>query len=353
MNESLGGSILVVDDVPENITALASMLSDQYRILVATSGEETFEVLRHTSVDMILLDVMMPDMDGYEVCRRLKSNISTRGIPVIFVSGLGEARNETHGLELGAVDYLHKPCVAAIVRLRVRMHLESRNQKMALENLVRDRTVDLEKTRTEIVRCLGRAAEYKDNETGMHVIRMSKASYMLAIAVGLSKEQADLLLNTAPMHDIGKIGIADHVLTKPGPLDAAEWEQMKQHPRIGADIIGDHSSALMQMARIIALTHHEKWDGTGYPQGLKGDDIPLEGRIVAIADVFDALTSERPYKKAWTAAAAIEYMQMQAGLYQAALPPHWGVNCMIHANDVDSKMLTGVQTPHCLSVSVS
>jgi putative two-component system response regulator len=273
---------------------------------------------------MILLDVMMPDMDGYEVCRRLKSNISTRGIPVIFVSGLGEARNETHGLELGAVDYLHKPCVAAIVRLRVRMHLESRNQKMALENLVRDRTVDLEKTRIEIVRCLGRAAEYKDNETGMHVIRMSKASYMLAIAVGLSKEQADLLLNTAPMHDIGKIGIADHVLTKPGPLDAAEWEQMKQHPRIGADIIGDHSSALMQMARIIALTHHEKWDGTGYPQGLKGDDIPLEGRIVAIADVFDALTSERPYKKAWTAAAAIEYMQMQAGMaFDPRLLPHF------------------------------
>ncbi|MDH4451471.1 MAG: response regulator [Rhodoferax sp.] len=306
-------TILIADDVPENIMALADMLGDDYRIVVATSGAEVFELLHTTLPDLILLDVMMPVMDGYEVCRRLKANIGTRDIPVIFVSGLGQAHSETHGLELGAVDYLHKPCAPALVRLRVRMHLQARNQRLALEHLVRERTAELENSHTEIVRCLGRAASYKDNETGMHVVRMGKASRLLALAAGLSEAHAQLLLLAAPMHDIGKVGIPDAILNKPGPLDAAEWQHMQQHPRIGAEIIGDHTSALMKMARSVALTHHEKWDGSGYPHGLRGEDIPLEGRIVAIADVFDALTSKRPYKAAWSDEAAMDYLNAQAG----------------------------------------
>jgi len=306
-------TLLVVDDVPENITTLSGMLGDRYAVIFATSGADALEIVRERQVDLILLDVMMPEMDGYEVCRKLKANLATRDIPVIFVTALGETNDETRGLELGAVDYLSKPCAAAIVRLRVQMHLEHRNQNLALERRVHERTAELEETRIEIVRRLGRAAEYRDNETGMHVIRMSKASHLLALAAGVSEAQANLLLNAAPMHDVGKIGIPDRILTKPGPLDPEEWEIMKTHPRIGAEIIGHHGSDLMRMARTVALTHHEKWNGSGYPAGLAGEAIPLEGRIVAIADVFDALTSERPYKHAWRTTEAVTYMQSQAG----------------------------------------
>lgn len=307
-------TLLIVDDIPENITTLAGMLRDSYRVIFATNGLDAFEVLSQQHVDLILLDIMMPELDGYEVCRRLKADSLTREIPVIFVTAMGETNDETRGLELGAVDYLSKPCHPSIVRLRVQLHLERRNQHLTLERLVRERTSELEDTRIQIVRCLGRAAEYRDNETGMHVVRMSKASQLLALAAGFSENQAELLLNASPMHDIGKIGIPDRILTKPGPLTPDEWETMKSHSLIGAGIIGQHNSALMKMALVVALTHHEKWDGSGYPNGLAGENIPLEGRIVAIADVFDALTSLRPYKQPWSTADTIEYMQSQSGI---------------------------------------
>jgi putative two-component system response regulator len=313
MERNLMGTILVVDDIPENISTLAGMLRDNYRVLFATSGADALEIVRQQQFDLILLDVMMPGMDGYEVCRRLKADIVTREIPVIFVTALTEVQDETRGLELGAVDFLHKPCHAAIVRLRVQLHIERHNRSHSLERLVQERTRELDETRIEIVRRLGRAAEYRDNETGMHVIRMSKSSRLLARAAGVAERQANLLLNAAPMHDIGKIGIPDRVLIKPGPLDPEEWALMKTHPLIGAEIIGDHPSELLQMARIVALTHHEKWDGSGYPHGLAGDGIPLEGRIVTIADVFDALTSERPYKHAWSTVEAVDFMRAQSG----------------------------------------
>ncbi len=313
MEQALPSTILVVDDMPGNISTLAGMLRGQHRVIFATSGADALEQVRRQTVDLILLDVMMPEMDGYEVCRRLKADIATREIPVIFVTALNEASDEARGLQLGAADFLHKPCHAAIVRLRVQLHLERYNQNLALERRVRERTRELAETRIEIVRRLGRAAEYRDNETGMHVIRMSKTSRLLALAAGVSAKQAELLLNAAPMHDIGKIGIPDRILLKPGPLDPEEWAVMKCHPRIGAEIIGEHPSELLQMARTVALAHHEKWDGSGYPQGLAGEAIPLEARIVAIADVFDALTSERPYKRAWDTIAAVDYMQAQCG----------------------------------------
>ncbi|HEY8905635.1 MAG TPA: HD domain-containing phosphohydrolase [Rhodoferax sp.] len=314
MNASLHETILVVDDVPENIAILAGILRGLYRVLVATSGVEALELVLQHRTDLILLDVMMPGMNGYEVCQRLKSDIRTKDIPVIFVTSLGERGDEERGLEIGAVDYLQKPCHAAIVKLRVRIHLEQHNQNLALERRVEERTRELLETRKEIVRRLGRAAEYRDNETGMHVIRMSKVAQMIALAAGLSPAQAELILLAAPMHDIGKIGIPDHILLKPGRFEPEEWEVMKTHAQIGADILENHDSDLLRLARSVALTHHEKWDGTGYPKGLAGEDIPIEGRIVSIADVYDALTSTRPYKTAWSQSDAVKYMQEQSGI---------------------------------------
>ena len=313
MEQPLRGTILVVDDLPENITALAGMLRADYRVIFATRGDEALDIVRQQSVDLILLDIMMPGMDGYEVCRRLKADLATREIPVIFVTALTEVTDETRGLSLGAVDYLRKPCHAALVNLRVQLHIEKHNQALALERKVRERTRELEDTRIQIVRRLGRAAEYRDNETGTHVIRMSEVSRLLALAAGLPDHQAELVLNAAPMHDIGKIGIPDTVLLKPGKLNPQEWDVMKSHAAMGAEIIGNHDSELLRMAHAVALTHHEKWDGSGYPNGLAGEQIPLEGRIVALADVFDALTSQRPYKQAWSTTDAITYMRAESG----------------------------------------
>jgi putative two-component system response regulator len=306
-------TILVVDDLPENLDLMTSILRDQYRVLIATNGIDALATVQRHAPDLILLDIMMPDMNGYQVCQHLKSDPRSRDIPVIFVTALTDARDEQAGLNLGAVDFLHKPCHPDIVRKRVRIHLDSLNQSRALEAKVRERTEQLELSRIELIRRLGRAAEYRDNETGMHVIRMSQTTRLLAEVAGLPESQCELLFLAAPMHDVGKIGIPDGILLKPGKLEPEEWEVMKTHAMIGAEIIGEHDSPLLNMARIIALTHHEKWDGGGYPHNLAGTAIPLEGRIVSIADVYDALTSVRPYKRAWSSQEAIAYLREQSG----------------------------------------
>ncbi len=307
-------TILIVDDLPENIDVLNSILKDQYQVKVALNGERALKIVRGDSPpDIILLDIMMPGMDGYEVCRQLKADYATRNIPVIFVTAKGEVEDETKGLKVGAVDYITKPVSPPVVKARVRTHLALYDQNRELEHQVQLRTSELHETRLEIIRRLGRAAEYKDNETGLHIIRMSHYVRLIAEAAGLSEPHVDILYNAAPMHDIGKIGIPDHILLKPGKLDSDEWEIMMTHAAIGAQIIGDHDSELLQLAAKICLTHHEKWNGTGYPNGLSGADIPIEGRIVAIADVFDALTSERPYKKAWTVEKACDLIGSERG----------------------------------------
>jgi putative two-component system response regulator len=305
--------ILIVDDAPESIDILCGVLGADYRIRAAIHGAAGLELAAAFTPDLILLDVMMPDMDGFEVCRRLKSSSSTANIPVIFVSTLSDVGSEGRGLDLGAVDYVCKPYVPALVRSRVRTHVALHHQNLALESLVRERTAEIFATRFEIIRRLGRAAEYKDNETGMHVVRMSQIARLIALRAGLSEARADLVLQAAPMHDVGKIGIPDRVLLKPGPLDKDEWEIMKRHTIIGAEIIGDHGSELLQMARIVALRHHERWDGKGYPEGLAGEDIPVEARIVAVADVFDALLSVRRYKVAWSIEQTIAKIQADSG----------------------------------------
>lgn len=317
-DEGTRPTVLVVDDTPDNLVLLSEILKGDYGVRVALNGEKALAIAcSPRPPDIILLDVMMPGMDGHEVCRRLKASPATRPIPVIFVTALGAASDESAGFALGAVDYITKPLTPAIVRARVATHLALYHQERHLEALVSRRTEELHCTRLQIIRTLGRAAEHKDEDTGLHVVRMSKYSEIIARAAGLRDSEADMILNASPMHDVGKIGVADAILQKPGKLDAREWEAMKQHPVIGAEIIGSHAtgSDLLEMARIIALTHHEKWNGKGYPAGLAGEDIPLAGRIVAIADVFDALTSVRPYKKAWEVEDAFGLIRREAGAH--------------------------------------
>ncbi|HBM84255.1 MAG TPA: two-component system response regulator, partial [Halieaceae bacterium] len=213
-----------------------------------------------------------------------------------------------------------------VVLARVRTHLALHDQNQELERKVRQRTVQLNETRLQIIRRLGRAAEYKDNETGLHVIRMSHYARLIGLAAGMDETEAELLLNAAPMHDIGKIGIPDSILQKPGKLTPAEWEIMKTHAAIGAEILGDtEGSGLLTMASVVAVSHHEKWDGSGYPHGLAGEDIPRVGRIVAFADVFDALTSTRPYKEAWPVQRAVDWIVSQSGQH---FEPHL-VDCFL------------------------
>ena len=294
-------TLLLVDDEPVNLQVLRHTLQDDYRLLFAKDGHKALELVRTEHPDLILLDIMMPGLSGYEVCRTLKQDLSLAAIPDIFVTALAEAANEQQGLELGAVDYISKPFNPHIVQARVRTHLSLVQASEVLQ------------TRLQIVQCLGAAAEFKDNETGLHVIRMSHYARTLALAVGYSNCAADDLLHAAPMHDVGKIGIPDAILQKPGKLTADEWNIMRQHTVIGARIIGEHPSGLLRMASVIALNHHEKWDGSGYPHGLGGEDIPHVARIVALADVFDALTSVRPYKRAWTVDEALVLIREESG----------------------------------------
>lgn len=314
MNSREPATILVVDDIADNIDRLVHILAAQYRVTFATNGADALRAAAaEPRPSLILLDIVMPGMDGYEVCRRLKAEQHTAAIPVIFLSALSDMADEALGFELGAADFLQKPCHPAIVAQRVRIHLERHNQTLALETLVRERTSELEQSRRDIVRRLGRAGEYRDNETGMHVIRMSLCCQQLALAAGIAPAQAELLQLAAPMHDIGKIGIPDHILLKRGKLDEQEWQVMRRHPQIGAEIIGEHRSDLLSMAATVALTHHERWDGMGYPHGLAGAAIPIVGRIAAICDVYDALRSERPYKQAWPVADALALLEREAG----------------------------------------
>ncbi|MCR6631869.1 MAG: response regulator [Magnetospirillum sp.] len=309
-------TVLVVDDTPGNIDVLSGALRSSYRVKAALNGERALAIASSDPMpDIILLDVMMPDMDGYEVLRRLRANPMTAPIPVIFVTALSDESDEYKGLELGAVDYIAKPITPSIVRARVRTHLALHQQNRELERKVQERTEELQRTRLEIIRRLGRAAEFRDNETGLHVIRMSHYSRLLVEAVSSSSDWADLVFNAAPMHDVGKIGIPDQILLKPGPLSPAEWEIMRTHPVIGGQIIGDDPSHLMRLSRVIAENHHERWDGQGYPHGLRGNDIPQAARIVALADVLDALTTERPYKKAWPLERAVDHIRQMRGIH--------------------------------------
>lgn len=313
MNEH---TILIVDDEPINIKILADLLQKDFKIRTAYSGTNALEILsKPPKPDLILLDIMMPDMDGFEVCRRIKDHETSQDIPVIFVTASNEDKDEIRGLELGAADFIRKPIKPHIVMARVKAYLALYDHERYLDRTVHEKTKLLHATQIKVAQRLGRAGEYKDNETAYHIKRMSNYARLLGISIGMSEDKADILMSAAALHDIGKVGIPDSILLKPGKLDDHEFETMKSHCEIGAEIIGDDDSDLFQMAKTIALTHHEKWDGSGYPKGLAGENIPIVGRIAALADVYDALTSERPYKKAFSADDAVKILESAAGTH--------------------------------------
>ena len=292
-------SILVVDDTIENLDILSILFKDDYDVKVATNGHLAIKIAKSSPPDIILLDIMMPEMDGYEVCLNLKSDPLTKKIPIIFITAKDQDIDEVNGFALGAVDYITKPISPLVTKARVRTHLALNNQKKELEKSVKEKTKELYETRLEIIRKLSMAAEFKDYATGKHIERVSRFSYVIGKIYGLDENQCDLLMCAAPMHDIGKIGIPDYILKKPAKLTTEEFDIIKTHTEIGGTIIGTSDDELLKTAKIIALQHHEKWDGEGYPRGLKGEDISIYARITAIADVFDALTNIRPYKDAW------------------------------------------------------
>jgi len=320
--------ILIADDEDRNRRLMEALLLPMgYEVLKAVNGKDAIEKAKETSPDVILMDVMMPVMDGFEAVNILKQDEETRIIPVVMVTALREVSDRVKALEAGADDFLSKPIDKTELRTRVQTlvkvkayndHL--RNYQKQLETEVALKTIQLQKTldalqiaSLDFIRRLSRAAEYKDEDTGAHIERMSRYSEVVAQKMGLDGKTIERILYAAPMHDVGKIGISDKILLKPGKLDPDEWEIMKQHTTIGARILSGSRAGIVRLAEVIALTHHERWDGSGYPRGLKGARIPLVGRITAIADVFDALTTRRPYKKPFSVEKSFAIIQESKG----------------------------------------
>ena len=314
--------ILIVDDEPANLKLLDKMLGGQgYRHLVLVSdSREVVARYRASRPSLILLDINMPHLDGYQIIEQMKA-LNDPLLPPIDVLTAQHGKDALlRALAAGARDFITKPFDRNELLMRVRNLLDAQlahrllhDQKAVLEEMVQARTEELHRTRLQIVQRLGMAAEYRDEETGNHILRMSHSCALIARSVGWSEADCDLMLNASPMHDIGKIGIPDAILLKPGKFEPHEWEIMKSHASIGGKLLEGDDSDLLRMAREIALTHHEKWDGSGYPNGLAGEAIPMAGRIAALADVFDALTSVRPYKKAWPIEDAVAYLQDNRG----------------------------------------
>lgn len=321
--------ILLVDDNTTNLQVLRETLDGLgYKLLVAKNGRSALAIAGKAAPSLILLDIMMPEMDGYEVFGRLKADDNTSNIPVIFLTALADAEDEAKGLAMGAVDYITKPFNPELVRARVRIHLELKRYRDHLEHLVEKRTRDLALTQAVTIESLATLAEYRDPETGGHIKRTQ--NYVKALAMHLkghprfrdelNDEAIELLYMSAPLHDLGKVGIRDHILMKAGKLTDDEFEEMKKHTLYGHDALRTTEQKLkgnsfLRYAREIAYTHQEKWDGSGYPLGLKGDEIPVSGRLMALADVYDALISKRVYKPPMPHDKAVSIIQEGRGTH--------------------------------------
>ncbi|MDF2922855.1 MAG: chemotaxis protein CheY [Paenibacillaceae bacterium] len=326
--------ILVVDDTPDNLALVSGLLKNNYKVKVATNGQKALEIARSSAPDLILLDVMMPVMDGYETCRQFKQHAELKDIPIIFLTAKNEIEDENRGFDLGAVDYIVKPISSPILLSRVKTHLTLkqsqdflRDQNEYLEKEVSRRMKEIYQIQDASIMSMAALAEIRDPETGKHIQRTKLYIEELATLLRqsekyshvLTQQSVDLIVTSAPLHDIGKVGIPDHILLKPGRLTYEEFEIMKTHTAIGRDAIAraemvmDKPETFLRFAKEIVYSHHEKWDGTGYPEGLSGEAIPLSARLMAVADVYDALTSKRVYKEAFPHSKAVELIISESG----------------------------------------
>jgi putative two-component system response regulator len=327
--------IILVDDSRTSLITAKKALADRYDILTAPSGKKLFELLERTTPDLILLDIEMPEMGGYDVIKILKDSEESAYIPVIFLSGRTDLESEIEGLELGAVDYIFKPFSQKLLLRRIESHLalemqrqELKRYSMNLEGKVVEQTRAVSDLKNIVLRTVADLVECRDSTTGGHIERTQNYLKLLvnfllkqgAYAKELSSWDIDLFVMSSQLHDVGKISIRDCILLKPDKLTAEEFEEMKAHTVIGGNIIekikkGTVENAFLEHAKILALNHHEKWDGTGYPLGLKGEEIPLQGRLMALIDVYDALTNDRPYKKAYSHDEAVEIIKDGMGTH--------------------------------------
>lgn len=305
--------VLIVDDVPRNIDLLKDILAEHYQVQVAKSGEVALNIIATSAPDIVLLDVMMPGMSGFEVCERLKSQEQTADIPVIFLTAATDMQNEIEGFRVGAVDFITKPISPMTTLSRVSTHLKLSENDKQNKAIIAARTQQLDDALESAVTMLGEVGHLNDSDTGIHMWRMADYSAALARAAGWKEEQVELLRLAAPMHDTGKVAIPHSILKSPNKLTDEEMDIMKSHTVAGYNILSKSNAPLFQLAAQAALGHHEKWDGSGYPYGLAEEAIPQSARIVGMADVFDALTMERSYKKSWTIEEALAHIETSSG----------------------------------------
>ncbi|HLX79095.1 MAG TPA: HD domain-containing phosphohydrolase [Burkholderiales bacterium] len=306
--------ILVADDSEDIRNLFGIMLKSKYDVRFAVNSDETLAGADTDPLpDLILLDVEMPELNGYEVCARLKANPALAHIPVIFVTARSDPKDQAKGLLAGAVDYITKPISAPITMLRVRTQLALVDQRRALEDQIQARTEELYNTRLELIRRLARAMEFREGGLSNRVLRVGAYVELLSQSLGLKGKVVEILSQAAPLYDIGKMGVSEHILRKSDALNAKEWDEMRRHPEIGAGIIGEHKDPLLEQARVMALTHHERWDGSGYPKKLQGNAIPLPGRIMAVADAFEAMTATQRHRSPISSMDAAKKIAAESG----------------------------------------
>jgi putative two-component system response regulator len=316
VSENARPVVLVVDDSEDMLALMEKALAADYAVITAADpGSAIEKAFGEPRPDLILLDIEMPDIDGFEVCRALKGEASTSAIPIIFLTGKTEAQAQVEGLELGAADYLTKSGAnAAVLKARVRMHLALADRRHELERLVLERTEQLERTRAEMIKRLARVLEFHESQAvGNRVVRLGHYAKLIAQASGALPDMAEMMQKAAPLHDIGKLGVPAEILRKREKLSVPDWERIKRHPELGAEIIGQHTDPLLKLARELALNHHENYDGSGYPKGLKGEAIPWGGRVMAIVDGFEAMTSTQFHRDALPLERAVGEIERGAG----------------------------------------